>query len=226
MNRLLLGCFLPLLLLLPAQAQLRGANIRRVSSWRPVTSAPADIQPIVEQLVKQRVFPTSPVKVYRLDRLPDCLPTPIQLPAFPLPQNINNMYRGMALEYPNEQLMNIWRNGLEVSKCHAENFASYDGIQSPCAEPAIYASTDPGLALGYTNVRLNDPTNARFPVLFHLKRVGNSLTVSIPHDVPPHWIEHVSTVLQVDGQLRWGELKLNEAGQFLFIPYPLKNLKN
>lgn len=224
MHRLLLGCFLPLLLLLPAQAQpyekaLRTSFSLAGTPW--VSTLSHDVQQVVDKVLLRQAVLDLQAEVYHLVQLPDQLPTPIQLPAFPLPKNANNMYRGMALDSPNEQLRHIWEKGLEVDKCQFENFASYDG--KICAGPAVYASSDPDLALGYTNVRLNDESNARFPVLFHLKRLGNSLTVSIPHDVPPQWIERVSTVLKVNGQLRWGELKLDERGQFLFIPYPLKN---
>lgn len=223
MHRFLLGCFLPLLLLAPLHAQkivrasLYGAGLPLVASLS------GTVQQAIDRAFLERAVLSFQAEIYHLDQLPDQLPTPIQLPAFPLPQNANNMYRGMALESPNEQLKYILKNGLEVHKCQFENFASYDGIT--CAGPAVYASSDPNLALGYTNVRLNDESNARFPVLFHLKRLGNSLTVSIPHDVPPQWIEQVSTVLNVNGQLRWGELKLDEKGQFLFIPYPLSKPK-
>ena len=218
MNRFLLGCFLLLFSLIPAHAQLR-TGVLRTPPLAKTATALTGLETLVERAVEQSVLRTTPSRIYRLARLPNYLPTPVQLPAFPLPQNVNNMYRGMALEFPNEQLKHIWKNGLEVYKCKAGNFAAYDGINSACAEPAIYASTDPDLALGYTSIRVNDPTNARFPVLFHLKRLGNSLTISIPHDVPPQWIEHVSTVLWVDGQLRWGELELDDSNHFIFTPY-------
>ena len=172
------------------------------------------------RLVTQHIgYPVSPTQVYRMKALPHGI-TNYPTGFFPLPADEETMYRGMALDNPNEQLKNIFKNGLEVTKCRAENFASYDGINSSCTATAIYASTDPNLALGYTTARLAESPKTRFPVLLHLKRLGNSLMISVPHDIPPQWIFRISTVLPINGQLRWGELKLDETEHFIFIPYP------
>ena len=215
--------FLLLFLCSPAQAQIGKAFVRTAPRLEAAVSQAAlhaGVQQQVEKVVEKQLLSLAfQTQAYHLAALPNTIPASFQLPAFPLPGNEHTMYRGMALHAPTEELKHILKNGLEVSKCQAANFASYDGMNSSWAAAAIYASTDPNLALGYTATHLKEG-NAHFPVLLHLKRVANSLFISVPHDIPPQWIEHVSTVLNVDGQPRWGELKWDELSKhFVFTPY-------
>ena len=224
MQRIFLSALFLLLLYCPLQAQSEKEIFRaitRLETTGPKTSLLTNTEQVIRQVAQEqaRAF-AKHTRTYLLSSLPKNIPSSITLPAFPLPPNERNMYRGMVLNSPTEELKHILKNGLEASKCQAANFASYDGINSSWAAAAVFASTDPDLALGYTHIHLKE-SGMHFPVLFHLKRLGNSLFVSVPHDIPPQWIEHVSTVLSVDGALRWGELTLDEYDHFVFTPYSI-----
>ncbi len=153
------------------------------------------------------------------------LPTPGKLtsvealPPFPLPQKDTEMYRGMLLDENGQDLRHILQRGLEVSKSHYENFAAYNGLQYPGGTKAIYAAAKYKHALYFM---LPENTAPCLPVLLHLKRVGWRDIISVPHDIPPSWIYRVSTLLEVNGKLTWGELKLKK-GIFVFTPYPTEN---
>lgn len=144
-------------------------------------------------------------------------------PPFPFKPNNNEMYRGMVLESNGLALRHILKHGLEVNKSHYENFAAYNGIQYPEGTKAIYATLKPEIAMRFI---LADNDRVYLPIILHLKKVGWRDIVSIPHDIPPSWIRQVSTLLKVDGKLRWGELKLNKEGDFLFLPYPQTNVSS
>ena len=139
------------------------------------------------------------------------------LPPFPLPNQKNEMYRGMMLDEHGDDLRHILKNGLEVSKSHYEIFAPYNGVEYPEGTKAIYAAATFRQAIPFL---IPDAGKTGLSVLLHLKRVGWRPVVSIPHDIPPSWILRVSALLNIDGQLRWGELKLNKDGTFSFFPYP------
>ena len=62
-------------------------------------------------------------------------------------------------------------------------------------------------------------TSRYLPVVLHLKRVSDDYIISVPHNIPPSWIYRVSALLRINGQLTWGELKL-ENNTFHFTPYP------
>lgn len=140
------------------------------------------------------------------------------LPPFPLPQSDTELYRGMTLDASGQQLRHIFKYGLEVSKSHYTNLIAYDGHQYPDNQPAIYASPSLDLATSFT--RNNTRFDKHIPVIIHLKRVSNSRIVSIPHDIPPSWIHRISALLTIKGKSTWGEIRLNEDGSFLFLPYP------
>ncbi len=141
-----------------------------------------------------------------------------KVPPFPLQENPREMYRGMTLDAEGKALRQILKNGLEVSKSHYENFDAYDGKEYPEGTKAIYASTNPKHALWY--ILAEEPGQSPYlPVILHLKRVGKGETVSVPHDIPPSWIYRVSALLEEEGALTWGELKLDPNGNFIFIPY-------
>ena len=139
------------------------------------------------------------------------------LPPFPLPNQKNEMYRGMVLDAHGDDLRHILKNGLEVSKSHYENFAAYNGVEYPEGTKAIYAAATSRQAMPFL---IPDAGKTGLSVLLHLKRVGWRPVVSIPHDIPPSWILRVSALLNINGQLRWGQLKLNKDGTFSFFPYP------
>ncbi len=222
MHRFLLGCLLPLLLLSTLHAQQEKAILRATSAGaeaKPAEAAFINAQQIARIAAQEQMRLIQAQKqTYYLSSLPTNMPSVI-LPAFPLQRDEGVMYRGMALHAPTEELKHILKNGLEASKCNAANFAAYDGINSSWAAAAIFASTDPDLALGFTAAQLKEG-DAHFPVLFHLKRVANSLFISVPHDIPPDWIKSVSTIINVGGKPLWGELKWEEPhNRFIFIPY-------
>ena len=52
-----------------------------------------------------------------------------RLPAFPLPEQETELYRGMTLDATGQQLRHILKQGLEVSKTHSRNFAAYYEIE-------------------------------------------------------------------------------------------------
>ncbi len=142
------------------------------------------------------------------------------LPPFPLPQADTELYRGMTLDASGKQLRHIFKYGLEVSKTHSINFAAYDGRQYPDYQKAIYASPDISLAASFA---VNDTRyDKHIPVIIHLKRVSDTRIVSIPHDIPPSWIYRISALLTIKGKSMWGEIRLDENGNFVFLPYPKK----
>lgn len=152
------------------------------------------------------------------------LPKPIMLhssakiPLFPFQENEKEMYRGMRLDADGKQLRHILHHGLQVSQSHYYSYASYDGKKYPPGTKAIYASMNPHAAIFYaTSTEAKAPPF--LPVILHLKRVGWTAYVSIPHDIPPSWIYRVSALLKINGRLVWGELKLNKQDHFVFTPY-------
>lgn len=146
-----------------------------------------------------------------------------RLPAFPLPEQETELYRGMTLDATGQQLRHILKQGLEVSKTHSRNFAAYDGRQYPDNQKAIYATPDLKLALSFAleGTRFDD----HIPVIIHLKRVSNERIVSIPHDVPLSWIHRVSALLIIKGHPVWGEIRLAQDERFVFLPYPKHGAK-
>lgn len=140
-----------------------------------------------------------------------------RVPPFPLPQQKDEIYRGMALNASGQELRHILKNGLEVSKTHSLNFSAYDGKQYPDYQKAIYATPQLPLALTFA---LNDVRfDKHIPVIIHLKRVSDNRITSIPHDVPVSWIRRVSALLTINGYTLWGEIRLTQDDKFLFIPY-------
>lgn len=138
------------------------------------------------------------------------------LPRFPFEENDKEIYRGMALDAEGKELRHILQNGLEVAKSHYENFIAYDGKEYPAKTKAIYASSWPDQAETYVLTKAN--VKNYLPVILHIKKASNRMTVSIPHDIPPSWIYRVSVLLKVSGVLTWGEVRLRN-GNFVFYPY-------
>lgn len=140
------------------------------------------------------------------------------VPAFPFGENEQEMYRGMALKADGKDLRHIMLNGMEVSKSHYENFAAYDGNPYPDGTKAIYAAHNPEHALHF--IFTEEDWDTYIPVIFHIKKLGWRHFASVPHDIPPSWIYRVSVLLNINGRLIWGELKLYK-GDFVFIPYAM-----
>ncbi len=142
---------------------------------------------------------------------------------YPLPQRSIEMYRGMRLDVKGEQLRNILKNGLEVAKTNAYLRESYNGKKYPEGTKAIFATDWIGEATFFAQPNQDDPT---LSVLVHLKRVGNSSFIQqVPHDIPTSWIYRVSAWLLVDGEARWGEIKLDAEDNLIFTPYPKPGIK-
>ena len=135
-----------------------------------------------------------------------------------IPQQPNEMYRGMLLDENGEQLRHILRNGLETSKTFSYLRESYDGKKYPMGTKAIFASTWLDEAVAFANPYYAD--DPKLSVVFHLKRVGDTSLVQVPHDIPPSWIYQVSVWLQIDGKPRWGQLEMDENDNLIFKPYP------
>lgn len=199
------------------QSKMNSAVLRAVAKHRPV--------PYIAQVdVGGKTHYHSSV----LPLLPQGYDVFCQVPAFPLPVNPKEMYRGMVLGAEGKDLVHILENGLEVSKSHYyEEGMSYDGKRYPPETKAIYVTTDPELAAYY--ITDPDQTAPYLPVVFHLKRMYfkpiseyKHIVYTIPHDIPPSWIYRVSALLKVNGRLMWGELKVKDKA-FVFIPYPPKN---
>ncbi|MBQ3666756.1 MAG: hypothetical protein II913_01650 [Elusimicrobiaceae bacterium] len=137
-----------------------------------------------------------------------------------LPKLRNAMHRGMLLDVNGTQLRYILRNGLETSKTSAYLRESYDGKKYPLHTKAIFASTWLEEAVCFASPYYQK--EPRLAVVFHLKRVGTSSLVQVPHDIPPSWILQVSAWLQIEGKPRWGALKLDKNDNLIFIPYPVE----
>lgn len=54
---------------------------------------------------------------------------------------------------------------------------------------------------------------------YQARRTNPVCKISIPHDVPPAWIQRISILLNLQGQMKWGEIRLKNDGNFLFLPY-------
>lgn len=140
------------------------------------------------------------------------------LPSLPFAENDREMYRGMVLDADGKQLRSILSHGLKTAKSHHENFHAYDGKKYPKGTKAIYATINPNGAVFYV-LKPAGQTSRYLPVVLHLKRVSDDYIISVPHNIPPSWIYRVSALLRINGQLTWGELKL-ENNTFHFTPYP------
>ena len=135
-----------------------------------------------------------------------------------IPKAPHEMYRGMLLDANGQQLRYILRNGLETAKSFSLLRKSYDGKIYPPDTKAVFASTWLAEAVCYANPYYQkDP---KLAVVFHLKQVGTSSLVQVPHDIPPSWIHQVSAWLEIEGKPRWGALKLDKNDNLIFIPYP------
>ena len=143
------------------------------------------------------------------------------------------MYRGLALDINGKELRTILKEGMPVETSHFPILhGAYDGKTYGHNKKALFATTDPLLASTYAQMnRFRQDGTLFLPVVLHLKRVGKDplpgaeRTVEIPHDIPASWIYKVSALLNVNGQLRWGELKLDGKDGFLFSPYPILPVK-
>lgn len=149
-------------------------------------------------------------------------------PVFPLASRPYEMYRGLALDLQGKELRNIIHGGMPVATSHFSLLhGAYDGKAYGSDTKALFATTDPLLASTYAQMNRFRTDGGQFlPVVLHLKRVGKDITpgqartIEIPHDIPPSWIQKISVLLNMDGQPRWGELKLDGEDGFLFTPYP------
>ncbi len=138
------------------------------------------------------------------------------IPPFPLEAAPDEIYRGMTLNADGADLRHILKKGMEVSKCHYENFRAYNRKQYPDGQKAVYATPRLKTAVDFA---LDDTRFDRhLPVVFHLKKVSDDIFVSIPHDVPPSWIYRVSALLTLNGHAVWGEIIPHKNG-FIFRPY-------
>ncbi len=194
-----------------ASARLRAALLRQVHTS---VLRQAAFRPTLWK-TRQAYHFVSPAKLLPSVR---ALQSSYRVPDFPFHISDTEMYRGMALENPSDDLRHILKYGLEVSKSHFEAFGAYNGTASQLGGKGIYATTLPHLAQRYS--LREDAQKPYLPVIVHLKRVGNESIVSIPHTIPPSWIVRISALLQINGKLVWGELKPEPNGQFIFTPYP------
>ena len=216
----------------PAYAQ-NGKMIKKLLPALQMKALPDAVQARLERTVSQaaaaRVFVAPrqllPATAIHLHGKTSQLLPPVSrmaevkyLPPFPFKEQPAVMYRGMRLPANGTELRHILRHGFEVEKSNHENFMAYDGKFYPPGTKAIFASRNPLYAVYYTTTTkpMKEPY---FPIVFHMKRVGTEDIISIPHDVPASWIYQVSALLEVDGYLMWGELKLDANDQFVFLPY-------
>ena len=192
---------------------------------RPSTAALHPRVAITRFIAKARAQKPRPIRMR-------VLPVPVsfkQVPVFPLASHPSEMYRGLALDLQGKELRNILNNGMPVATSHFPIWhGTYDGKAYGENTKALFATTDPLLASTYAQMnRFRTDEDLFLPIVLHLKRVGKDIapgqerTIEIPHDIPPSWIQKVSALLSIEGQLRWGELELNGENEFLFTPYPL-----
>lgn len=161
--------------------------------------------------------PARPLKLSSLENATAYYAYVRNLPSFPLLAQETEIYRGMTLDSSGQELRHIFKHGLELSKTHALNFAAYDGRHYPSDQKAIFATSRLKTAV---TLALDDTRFDKYlPVIIHLKRINDERLVSIPHDVPPHWIQRVSALLTINGEMVWGEIRLNADDSFLFLPY-------
>lgn len=199
--------------------------------WRGGLNVHPSVAALNPRLVATRLIAHARTKTPRPIRM-RTLSVPTNLkrsPVFPLESRSHEMYRGLALDRNGNELRNILHNGMPVQTSHFSIWhGAYDGKLYRDGTKALFATTDPLLASTYAQMnRFREDGNLFLPVVLHLKRVGEEnankvgRSVEIPHDIPASWIHKVSVLLNVDGQLRWGELKLDGEDGFLFFPYPL-----
>ena len=187
------------------RALVRAALLNRPSHFRTVTRAVNTYSFISPK----RLLP-KPLLLRNRDRIPP----------LPFEENEKVMFRGMRLDADGKQLRHILRHGMEVSKSHYTCYEPYDGRSYPPGTKAIYAALNPQSAVFFaTSLQSSTDEKPFLSVVFHLKRVGWGVYVSVPHDIPPAWIYRVSALFRLNGQLTWGELKMDRDGYFTFTPY-------
>lgn len=199
------------------QAPLSNTNFQSVLLRRAYT-ARAKAVPVYRIPVPLEVKnPARPLRLSSLENATAHYAYIRNVPSFPLLEQETELYRGMTLDSSGQELRHIFKQGLELSKVNAINFAAYDGRSYPADHKAIYATSRLKTAV---TLALDDTRFDKYlPVIIHLKRVSKDCLVSIPHDVPPSWIQRVSTLLTINGEMMWGEIRLNEDGSFSFRPY-------
>ena len=211
-------------LLLLGSISVQAQPFRGGLKIRPPFSALHPRVAITRFIAKARIQNSSPIRMR-------VLPVPARrhiAPPFPLKSHPREMYRGLALDKRGKELRTILKDGMPVKTSHFPILhGAYDGKPYWSDTKALFATTDPLLASTYAQMnRFRTDGDLFLPVVLHLKRIGKDIapgrerTVEIPHDIPASWIYKVSTLLNIDGQLRWGELKLDGDNGFLFTPYP------
>lgn len=212
----LLGCFF--------SATIAPAQTNKIFSLTLRQTA-QNLRSAVERVIGRKTSPffqenISPIIFAPGQSLP-VLPGNSFVSRYPLAGLPTEMYRGMRLDVKGAQLRNILRNGLEVDKTRSFLREAYNGKTYPPDAKAIFASTWLEEAITFANYGFDD----ELPVLFHLKRVGNSSLIQVPHNIPLSWIYRVSVCLQIDGEPRWGEIKLDAEDNLIFTPYPKPGIK-
>ena len=215
----LLGCFFPATIA-PAQTnKFFSLTLRQTTQ---------NIRSVVERVIGRKTSSLSQETITPIVFAPgQTLPAlsakdNFSIDPYPLPQRSREMYRGMRPDAKGEQLRNILKNGLEVAKTDSYLRESYDGKKYPEGTKAIFATDWIAEATFYAQTFQEEPT---LSVLIHLKRKGNSSLMQVPHDIPTSWFRKVSAWLLIDGEARWGEIKLDKDDNLIFTPYPKPEIK-
>ncbi len=162
--------------------------------------------------------------------LVDFTPVPHQQPKPSVPfvaEPGDIAFRGLALANDGEAIRNILTNGLRLKDVGEENstlriaYASpggYYAIKFFIENPVINVTYGPKSA-AYWGARRLDPDLPMLTIIkIRGKFIGDSME-TIVEDIPASDIEEVVTRLNINGQLTWCKVKLNEDNTFTLTPY-------
>lgn len=182
------------------------------------------------ELAKVALPPLVETKKFQTNDFADFVPVPRQQPKPTVPyvaQPGSIAYRGLALAVDGNSVRNILKNGLRVQDAGEENstlrlaYAShggYDAMRFLLENPVTNLTYGPKSAAAWGARRLS----IDLPILTLVKVkgtfVGDSLE-TVTEDIPASDIEELAVRLNLEGNLTWCKVTLNEDDSFTLTPY-------
>lgn len=151
-----------------------------------------------------------------------------KIPPVPFVEEAQNIaYRGLALAESGDAVRNIWTNGMltkDVGKgsntyLRALSAGSRGSMQQLHLHPSISVTNTPSKAAEWAKIRLHPEAR---PILTIVKMKGNFRGKSmefIMDDIPAEQIEEMAVLLNIDNELTWCKVQLNEDKSLTITPY-------
>ena len=200
---------------------------RQVRDFRALQKAEAQYE---LERQKAALPQLQPELSFEVENFADYLPLKRQLPRPDLPfiaEPGTLAYRGLALAADGADFRNILTNGLRIQDSGEESntlrmaFASHGGYHAMkflIDNPVINITFSPRSAVYWGAKRLGESKPVLALIKIRGKWDGDGLEV-VTHDIPADQIEELAVRLNIDGNLTWCKVTLNENGTFTLTPY-------